>query len=287
MEIAVISGKGGTGKSSISAAFATLEKNVLIADCDVDAANLHLLFSPTHEEEQIYIAGQTAIIDYNLCTNCGICKDYCRFDAIWWVDNHIHIDEITCDGCQLCSRVCPFEAITMVDNDKSRMYSGSYRNGKMVYGRLAPGEENSGKLVNMVRAKAKTMAKEHNVDKIVIDGPPGIGCAVISSITGTQHVIVVVEPTASGIHDLQRTLELVNGFNLKSWVLINKYDLNSEITDEIERKSVEWGSSLLGKLPFDPIFVDAMVNRQSVIEYAPQSEITKQLALFWNTITQG
>lgn len=286
MEIAVISGKGGTGKSSISAAFATLEKNVLVADCDVDAANLHLIFSPTHEEEQIYIAGQTAIIDYNLCTHCGICKDYCRFDAIWWVEDRIYIDEITCDGCQLCSRVCPFDAITMVDNDKSRMYSGTYRNGRMVYGRLAPGEENSGKLVNMVRAKAKSIAKEHNVDKIVIDGPPGIGCAVISSITGTQHVIIVVEPTASGIHDLQRTLELVNGFNLKSWVLVNKYDLNVEMTEEIERKAVEWGSAPLGKLPFDPVFVDAMVNRQSVIEYAPQSEIAKQLKQFWNTITK-
>lgn len=284
MEIAVISGKGGTGKSSISAAFATLEKNVLVADCDVDAANLHLLFSPTHEEEQIYIAGQTAIIDYNLCTHCGICEEYCRFDAIWWVEDRIYIDEITCDGCQLCSRVCPFDAITMVDNDKSRMYSGTYRNGRMVYGRLAPGEENSGKLVNMVRAKAKSIAKEHNVEKIVIDGPPGIGCAVISSITGTQHVIIVVEPTASGIHDLQRALELVNGFNLKSWVLINKYDLNAEMAEEIERKAVEWGSTPLGKLPFDPVFVDAMVNRQSVIEYAPQSEITKQLKQFWNTI---
>ncbi len=287
MEIAVISGKGGTGKSSISAAFATLNENVVLADCDVDAANLHLIFTPTHEEEQVYIAGQTAIIDYNLCTHCGLCKDYCRFDAISWIDSRIVIDEITCDGCQLCSRICPFEAITMVDNDRSRMFTGSFRNGKMVYGRLAPGEENSGKLVNMVRAKAKTLAKEHSIQDVVIDGPPGIGCAVISSITGTQHVVVVTEPSASGLHDLKRTLELVNQFNLKSWVLINKYDLNIEMAEQIERKVEEWGSTPLGRLPFDPIFVDAMVSCQSVPEFAPQSEITKQLTDFWNKIVSS
>lgn len=284
MEIAVISGKGGTGKSSISAAFATLNENVVLADCDVDAANLHLIFSPTHEEEQVYIAGQTAIIDYNLCTHCGLCKDYCRFDAISWIDSRIVIDEITCDGCQLCSRICPFEAITMIDNDKSRMYTGTFRNGKMVYGRLAPGEENSGKLVNMVRAKAKTLAKEHSIQNVVIDGPPGIGCTVISSITGTQHVVVVTEPSASGLHDLKRTLELVNQFNLKSWVLINKYDLNIEMAEQIESKAMEWGSTPLGRLPFDPVFVDAIVSCQSIPEFAPQSEITKKIRGFWDKI---
>lgn len=287
MEIAVISGKGGTGKSSISAAFATLEKNIVLADCDVDAANLHLIFSPTHEEEQIYIAGQTAIIDYSICTHCGICKDYCRFEAIEWDDNRIVIDEVTCDGCHLCSRVCPHDAITMVDNDKSRMYSGRYRNGKMVYGRLYPGEENSGKLVNMVRAKAKEIAKEHNMNTIVIDGPPGIGCSVISSITGTNHVLIVTEPTLSGLKDLERTIELVNKFNLKAWVLINRYDLNPAIANEIEAKCKEFDIKLVGKLPFDKLFVEAMVNKKSIIEWSPESSSSNTIRDIWKTITSA
>ena len=233
MEIAIISGKGGTGKSSITAAFATMSQEILLSDCDVDAANLHIIFNPTHDEEEVYIAGQTAVIDYEKCTNCGLCMEYCRFDAITKVDGRVEVLETSCDGCQLCWRICPENAISMLDNDKSRMYSGDFRNGKMVYGRLAPGEENSGKLVNMVREKAKKVAKENNLEHIVIDGPPGIGCAVISSITGVDHVLIVTEPTISGLHDMKRTLELVSKFNLKPWVLINKFDLNEE-----DRKSV-------------------------------------------------
>lgn len=285
MELAIISGKGGTGKSSISAAFATLEKTVLLADCDVDAANLHIIFKPTHEEEAVYIAGQTAIIDYAICTNCGICKDYCRFDAIHLTDGRIEISETTCDGCQLCSRVCPCEAITMVDNDKSRMYSGTFRNGKMVYGRLAPGEENSGKLVNMVRAKAKAIAKINGLNNIIIDGPPGIGCAVISSITGVDNVLVVTEPTISGLHDLERTLELVTKFNLKAWVLINKFDLNSDMSSKIEKRCSDLGVEIAGKLPFDPVFIDAMVNCKSILEWAPESALSKELKLIWNKVS--
>ena len=170
MEIAIISGKGGTGKSSISAAFATLNDNVVLADCDVDTANLYLLFNPTHEEEVVYIAGSKAVIDYSLCTKCQACIDFCRFDAISLRNDKIVISEISCDGCVLCSRICPENAIKMVANDKSRMYSGSFRNGKMVYGRLAPGEENSGKLVNMVREKAKQVSKENGLETIILDG---------------------------------------------------------------------------------------------------------------------
>lgn len=277
MEIAIISGKGGTGKSSISAAFATLMGNGVLADCDVDAANLYLIFNPTHYNEQVYIAGQKAVIDYSLCSNCGICANYCRFNAIHIINGKVKIDEISCDGCQLCSRICPESAITMVNNDRSRMYSGTFRNGQMVYGRLAPGEENSGKLVNLVREKAKKIAKEHNLKNIIIDGPPGIGCAVISSITGVNHIVVVTEPTISGLHDLKRTLEIVSKFNIKTWVLINKYDLNTEMASEIELLCNELGVSLAGKLPFDPLVVDAMVNCKSIIEWSPNSEIAKDI----------
>lgn len=284
MEVAVISGKGGTGKSSISASFATLSGPVMLADCDVDAANLYIIFNPTHEEEQVYIAGQTAVIDYSKCTNCGICIDHCRFDAIHNVNDKVVITESSCDGCWLCSRVCPHNAISMVNNDKSRMYSGSFRSGKMVYGRLAPGEENSGKLVNMVREKAKVIAKENNLKNIIIDGPPGIGCAVISSITGVDHVVIVTEPTISGLHDLKRTLEVVTKFNLKAWVIVNKYDLNTEMTTKIENYCKESDISVAGKLPFNPLVVDAMVNCKSIAEWAPESDIKRELEKIWNTI---
>ncbi|MBP8042568.1 MAG: 4Fe-4S binding protein, partial [Bacteroidales bacterium] len=162
-EIAVVSGKGGTGKSSISAAFATLGSPIMLADCDVDAANLYLLFEPEQKEEIVYIGGNKAVVNHSLCNMCRICVTQCRFDAISAYDNRIVINETSCDGCFLCSRICPEGAIRMEKSDKSRLFAGSFRNGQMVYGRLAPGEENSGKLVSMVREKAKSLAKENNL----------------------------------------------------------------------------------------------------------------------------
>lgn len=278
MEIAVISGKGGTGKSSISAAFATLSEKVVLADCDVDAANLFILFNPEHEEEQVYTGGQKAEIDYTNCSSCGLCIDYCRFGAISFLNDRVIISEISCDGCKLCSRICPERAIKMVDSDKSRMYSGSFRNGKMVYGQLAPGEENSGKLVNMVRAKAKTMAKNENIDTIIIDGPPGIGCPVISAITGVSHVAIVTEPSVSGLHDLKRTIEITSKFDLETWVIINKYDLNQDLTNQIEKYCNNKKIKIAGKLAFDKKVVESMVKCQSIMEYAPESEFAKEIS---------
>ena len=287
MEIAVISGKGGTGKSSISAAFATLNKKVVLADCDVDAANLHILFDPTHEEEEIYISGELAVIDYDKCTNCGLCISYCRFDALDYNDeNLVEVDDIYCDGCQLCFRVCPEEAIEMVKNDKSRMYSGTFRNGKMVYGKLAPGEENSGKLVSRVREKAKEIAQNHNLETIIIDGPPGIGCAVISSITGVDYVIVVTEPTISGLHDLKRTLEITEKFSVKTRVIINKNDLNFQVSKEIENYCSSRNIPVIASLPFHPQVVEAMINKKSIVEFAPNSLIAKQLEEVFISISQ-
>ncbi len=287
MEIAIISGKGGTGKSSISAAFATLSGKVVLADCDVDAANLFIMFNPTHEEEQVYMGGQKAVIDYSMCTNCGLCVDYCRFGAISFLNGRVSISEILCDGCKLCSRICPSEAITMIDSDKSRMYAGTFRNGKMVYGRLAPGEENSGKLVNMVRDKAKKMAKAENIDTIILDGPPGIGCPVISTITGVDHVVIVTEPTISGLHDLKRTIEITSKFNLKTWVIINKYDLNNEMANEIELYCNGLGIIIAGKFTFNAQVVEAMVQCKSIMEYAPESDFATQIQSAYNMIANG
>lgn len=287
MEIAVISGKGGTGKSSISAAFATLSEKVVLADCDVDAANLHILFNPRHEEEQVYIGGQKAVIDYSNCTNCGICIDYCRFGAISSINEKVTISEILCDGCKLCARICPVNAISIVDSDKSRMYSGTFRNGKMVYGRLAPGEENSGKLVNIVRDKAKIIAKEENIDTIIIDGPPGIGCPVISTITGVDRVVIVTEATISAMQDLQRTIEITSKFNLKTCVIINKYDLNFEMSMNIERMCLKQNILIAGKLPFDMQIVDAMVKCKSIIEMNPYSETSNIIKNTYTKIIQN
>lgn len=277
MEIAVISGKGGTGKSTISAAFATMQPNIMLVDCDVDAANLYILFQPTHEREEVFVSGHKAVIDKDICSNCGECITYCRFDAIHEIESEVVIDETACDGCKLCARICPMEAITMIAEDKSRMYSGSFRNGKMVYGRLSPGEENSGKLVDKVREEAKSIAKASNIETTILDGPPGIGCAVISTITGVDKVVIVTEPTLSGMHDLKRTIELIEKFKLTITVIINKYDLNTEMAEKIESYCNDINISVIAKLPFDRIMVDAMVDCKSVVEFAPESEITKML----------
>lgn len=278
MEIAIISGKGGTGKSSISAAFATLNEKIVLADCDVDAANLYLIFDPSHEEEVVYVAGEKAVVEYDKCRHCGLCISYCRFDALFFnKENRVEVNETYCDGCRLCSHICPADAIIMVKNDKSRMYSGTFRNGKMVYGRLSPGEENSGKLVNLVREKAKKIAKENNFKTIVIDGPPGIGCAVISSITGVDHVVIVTEPSISGLHDLKRTIEITEKFNVKTWVIVNKYDLNFNISKEIEHYCHDKKIEVIATLAFQPEVVEAMVNRNSIVEFAPDSVISQQI----------
>jgi MinD superfamily P-loop ATPase len=284
MEIAVISGKGGTGKSSISAAFATMGDNVVLADCDVDAANLYLLFNPSSEEEEVYIAGHKAVIDYDICTDCHVCKDYCRFDAISAVNGRVVISETSCDGCFLCSRVCPENAIRMVPNDRSRMYSGSFRYGRMVYGRLAPGEENSGKLVNMVRDKARELAERFSTDTIILDGPPGIGCPVISTITGAHKVVIVTEPTISGLSDLKRAFEVVSRFSIMPSVIINKADLNSTVSGSIRSWCEKKGINVAGELAFERRIVEAMVQGRSIMEYDPDLEISRTLRRIWDTI---
>ncbi|NLA48512.1 MAG: P-loop NTPase [Bacteroidales bacterium] len=285
MEIAIISGKGGTGKSSISASFATIGDRVVIADCDVDAANLYLIFNPLNEEETIYVSGHNAVINYDLCTDCGLCEDYCRFDAISTrEDGRVIISEISCDGCFLCSRICPEKAIDMIPNDKSRMYSGSFRSGKMVYGKLAPGEENTGKLVNMVREKARETARENGIDTIILDGPPGIGCPAISTITGADRVVIVTEPTLSGLLDLRRAADVVRKFSLPAYAIINKHDLNTEMCRQIEEWCNQNGIRVIGKLPFDSRITEAMIQSKSITEYNPQIDISKKLEEIWKKI---
>jgi len=285
-EIVILSGKGGTGKTSLSAAFATLNNNTIVADCDVDAANLHLILNPLNYYERNFTTGYTAVIEYTTCTNCGLCIDYCRFDAISFQQEKVTISEISCDGCKLCSRVCPSHSIQMIPSDKSRWYIGNYRNGKMVHARLSPGEENSGKLVNVVRENARKTAQEAGWETIIIDGPPGTGCPVISSVTGTNTAIIVTEPTNSGFHDMKRVLEITANFKVKSVVVINKYDLNETITNRIESWCNENDIPVAGKIPFDEQIVEAMINCQSITEWKPESEVSKEIIRIWKQINQ-
>ncbi|MCU0459182.1 MAG: 4Fe-4S binding protein [Bacteroidales bacterium] len=288
MELAVISGKGGTGKSSVTAAFATIGERLVVADCDVDAANLYLIFNPENNTEQVYVGGHKAVVDHTLCTVCGICESYCRFDAITEIDNRIIISETSCDGCFFCSRICPMNAIAMVRSNRSRMYSGSFRNGMMVYGHLAPGEENSGKLVSMVRDEGKRVATEHVMNTILLDGPPGIGCPVISTVTGADKIIIVTEPTMSGLEDLKRVFEVAQKFTGEAGIIINKYDLNEAMADRIEGWCAARGSTLLGRLPYDRRVTEAMVAGKSVTEMFPEAEISNILIKIWNKlITNG
>lgn len=284
MEIAVISGKGGTGKSSICSAFISIAQSVVAVDCDVDASNLYLLFSPSCKEERVFVSGSHAVIDYEKCNNCNLCLNLCRFDAISKINGKILISESSCDGCYLCSRVCPVQAITMVPADKSRMYAGTFRYGDMVYGHLAPGEENSGKLVNLLREKAKKYVEDCGYQTVILDGPPGIGCPVISTITGVDRVVVVTEPTISGFRDMKRVVEVVCRFSIHLSVIVNKYDLNLDISKQIDEWCKGMEIPVVAHLPFDPDFVDAMVAGKTIIEYNKESEVSRLIETAYHSI---
>ena len=284
MEIAVISGKGGTGKSSISSAFVSVAKSAVVVDCDVDASNLYLLFSPLCKEEEAFVSGSHAVVNNDKCTNCNTCIDLCRFEAISKIDGKIRISESACDGCYLCSRVCPVQAIKMIPADKSRMYAGTFRYGDMVYGRLAPGEENSGKMVNLLREKAKRYVEDYGYDTIILDGPPGIGCPVISTITGVDKVVVVTEPTLSGFLDMKRVIEVVCRFSVQISVIVNKYDLNPDICEQIDKWCEEMEIPVVAHLPFDAQIVEAMIAVKTIIEYNKDCEVSRLIENAYNTI---
>ncbi len=283
-QITIVSGKGGTGKTSITSAFASIAQNKILVDCDVDAADLFLTTQPTILESHEYEGGKIAVIDPEVCTNCGICEELCRFDAISLVDGQTTISEFSCDGCKLCEIACPVDAIKMEENMDSNWFISETRFGSMVHAKLGIGEDNSGKLVTKIRDIASKMAKEQELDTVLIDGPPGIGCPVISTLTGVDVALMVTEPTLSGMHDLHRLIELAKGFKLKSYVLINKYDLNPNISDEIEALCLKEELEVLAKVPFNRDFVDAMVNQKTVVEYAPDSDLTKTLKYVWSRL---
>jgi MinD superfamily P-loop ATPase len=263
-QIVIISGKGGTGKTVLTAAFASLTKNAVFADCDVDAADLHLLLQPEVLERNEFKSGLTAIIDEKICERCGKCIEVCRFDAI---NENFFVDSISCEGCAFCSYICPVQAIKMEENISGEWFVSETRFGPMVHARLGIAEENSGKLVSLVREKAKEVAIEKGRDLIIIDGSPGIGCPVIASLSGVDYAIVVTEPTISGLHDAERVIEVTRHFNIPVRFVVNKYDLNTDMTGKIESFCKNNNIEVLGRIPFDKSIVNAMVEGKTITEY--------------------
>ncbi|HUT83259.1 MAG TPA: ATP-binding protein [Thermodesulfobacteriota bacterium] len=280
-QLTIISGKGGTGKTTLTAAFAHLATNLVIADCDVDAADLHLILTPTVIKQEPFYGGKLPLIDRNLCVQCGICEEKCRFGAI----RSLEVDSTSCEGCGVCAYICPEKAITMKERLSGHWFISETREGPLVHARLGIAEENSGKLVSTVRQEAKDLAEKESCDLILIDGPPGIGCPVIASITGADLVLAVTEPTLSGIHDLQRILEVAHHFNIPSAVCINKFTINLDNTLKIEEYCDEQEIEVVGRIPFDPSVTQAMIRALSVVEY-PCGKVSEEVGKIWARIEE-
>ncbi|MBN2602853.1 MAG: 4Fe-4S binding protein [Candidatus Thermoplasmatota archaeon] len=281
-QLTVISGKGGTGKTSITAAFASLAKNAVFADCDVDAADLHLIFKPEIKKTMGFHGLKVADIDKEKCIYCKKCFESCKFDAI---TKDIHLIKQSCEGCGVCAYVCPVDAIAMVERDSGFAYISDTRFGPMAHAVLNTAEEASGKLVTVVRENAKKLAEEKKKDLIVIDGPPGIGCPVIASLTGVDLVLVVTEPTLSGIHDLERILDVAHHFSIPAFVCINKYDINVDNTYKIEKFCNEKNIEVVGKLSYDTVITKAMINQKNIIEFS-DGKLSREIREMWNKIQE-
>ena len=279
-EIVVLSGKGGTGKTSIVASFAALAQSKVLADCDVDAADLHLLLSPTVKEEKEFWSGQVAFIDREKCIECDLCQEICRFGAI----KDFKVDPVSCEGCGFCYQVCPVDAIAMKDSMSGHSFISETKYGYLCHARLGIAQENSGKLVALVRQNAKLIAERDNLDYIITDGPPGIGCPVISSLSGASLALLVTEPTLSGIHDLERVIGVCCHFGTPALVCINKYDINQENTSEIESYCFNQGVEVASKIPFDNVVTEALIKRLPVVEYS-DSKVTQQIKELWQIIS--
>ena len=280
-ELIVISGKGGTGKTSLAAAFASLAENRVLCDADVDAADLHLLMDPDIKKRSDFQGGSVAVINPEKCTQCGLCRDLCRFDAI---SENFEVDHIDCEGCGVCVDLCPEQAIDFPVKTCGEWFISETRFGPMVHARLGIAEENSGKLVTLVRQEAKKLAKKKNLNLIITDGPPGIGCPVIASIGGASALLIVAEPTVSGIHDMGRVAQLAAYFKVPAMLCVNKFDLNLDQTQAIEDLAKKKKMNVLGEIPFDPIFIESMIQGQTIFEHNKESETSSTVKQIWNKI---
>ncbi len=280
-ELVIISGKGGTGKTSLMAAFAALAKDKVLCDADVDAADLHLLAKPRVLQRTDFTSGHTARIDPDLCSECGLCRDLCRWNCI---GDTFQIDPIGCEGCGVCVHFCPQNAIEFPENTCGEWMVSDTRFGPMLHARLGIAEENSGKLVTLVRREARKLAEEKKLELIITDGPPGVGCPVIAAIGGADAVVIVTEPTVAGLHDMKRVADLADHFKVQVMICINKYDLNPDMTREIENFAQKRHSPCLGHIPFDPMFTEAMIQAQTVIEYGNGSPVNTNIEAIWKRI---
>ncbi|MFZ5993808.1 MAG: 4Fe-4S binding protein [Thermodesulfobacteriota bacterium] len=279
-ELTIISGKGGTGKTSLVAAFASLAENKVIVDGDVDAADLHLILKPEVKIHEEFKGGQKARINPDLCIACGQCIELCQFQAI---SSDFVIDEFGCEGCGVCVHFCPVQAIEFPENICGEWFVSETRLGPFVHAKLGIAEENSGKLITTIRRQAEKLGEDRGLDMILIDGPPGIGCPVIAATTGASAVLVVTEPTVSGVHDLERVGELTKYFKIPAMVCINKFDINLDVADRIEKYCVQEGFELVGKIPYDPIFTEAMIAEKTIIEYSPNG-LSEMVRGMWGRI---
>ncbi len=285
-EIVVISGKGGTGKTSLSASFAYLEgQNAITADCDVDAANMHILLDADFSNRQDFFSGEVAYIDSDKCIDCSKCKTVCRFDAILLKENRHTIDRISCEGCGYCARVCPSGAITMHKQKAGDIFVSNIKNGAtMVHAKLGFAAENSGKLVAKVKQEAKMLALKEDREFVITDGSPGIGCPVISSLSGANLVVLVTEATVSGLHDLKRVVELLKTFSLQAVCIINKYDLNKEMNKMIEEYLGTQDIEVIAHLGYDETFAHALIEAKPIVEYSAQSQLSVTIKESWEKI---
>ncbi|MDN5291070.1 MAG: hypothetical protein PWQ06_1309 [Anaerophaga sp.] len=286
-EITILSGKGGAGKTSVTAAIASVAKSSVFCDCDVDAADLHLIFEPDVKETHTFYGAWVASIDEDKCTNCGICESYCRFDAIHYKEEGgLYINPFQCEGCRLCERVCPVGAITSQRSENNFWYVSETRFGPFVHAKMGPGEENSGKLVTRVRQKAREIATDMKAGFIINDGPPGIGCSAISSVTGVDAVLLVVEPTRSGLHDAERLANLVRSFNIPLFAFINKDDINPDVSQDIKKYLQQNNIALLGGWSFDENIIESMIDKKSIVEYAPETKTAGTIKDVWQALKE-
>ncbi|MCM8900249.1 ATP-binding protein [Caldicoprobacter algeriensis] len=277
-QVVFISGKGGTGKSTVVSSLSLIVHNKMMADCDVETPNLHILIKGESIERRDYFGGKKAVIDYSVCMQCGRCWQVCRFGAI---SKKLEVLPMKCEGCGVCALVCPCNAIRLDDEKTGEVYVSSTDRGTFSYALLDIGGEGSGKLVTEVRKSAEGQCKGE--EWLLIDGSPGIGCPVIASITGADAVVAVTEPTMSGLSDLERVLDVARHFGIPAFVCINKYDLNPEITEQIERFCQQNGFPVIGKIPFDPAIVEALKNFKTPVE-AGNVEFTDEVVKLWHRL---
>ena len=282
-ELVILSGKGGTGKTSLTAAFASLSENSVLCDADVDAADLHLLMNPSVLRRSDFMGGGLASINAEKCTQCGQCIDLCRFDAI---SQSFEINDIECEGCGVCVDLCPEQAIDFPTKKCGEWFISDTRFGPLVHARLGIAEENSGKLVTLVRQEAKKFAETHQRELIITDGPPGVGCPVIASVGGASALLVVTEPTVSGVHDMQRLLELAEHFKVPGMLCINKFDLNQDTTQSLEDIARKKDIPMVGKISFDRRFTTSMVQGKTIVEYTPNGQLRLAIEKVWSNVCQ-